>query len=135
MFGAADGRYEVLTCSADGHPVATSADFQVAVGHGPDVLCTADTVVIPSFEPERAVPQVAEPVAAALQQIAPGARVMSICTGAFDLGATGLLDGRPATTHWMLADRFRRWFPKVRLDPSVLFVDDGNVLTSAGLGS
>jgi transcriptional regulator GlxA family with amidase domain len=62
-------------------------------------------------------------------------RVMSICTGAFVLAAAGVLDGRPATTHWLLADHFRRWFPRVRLDPDVLFVDDGDVLTSAGAAS
>ena len=67
--------------------------------------------------------------------MAPGARILSICTGAFILAAAGLLDGRPATTHWLLADYFRRWFPKVRLDPDVLFVDDGDMLTSAGAAS
>ena len=60
------------------------------------------------------------------------ARLVSICTGAFVLAAAGLLDGRPATTHWMHTAAFRRLFPAVRLDPDVLFVDDGDVLTSAG---
>jgi transcriptional regulator GlxA family with amidase domain len=58
--------------------------------------------------------------------------MVSICTGAFVLGAAGRLDGRPATTHWIRADRFRTFFPAVRLDPDVLYVDDGDVLTSAG---
>ena len=61
-----------------------------------------------------------------------GARLMSICTGAFVLAAAGRLDGRPATTHWMHTARFQQFFPAVRLDPDVLFVDDGDVLTSAG---
>jgi transcriptional regulator GlxA family with amidase domain len=61
-----------------------------------------------------------------------GARVMSICIGAFVLAEAGLLDGRPATTHWAYADRFRERYPRVRLDPRVLYVDDGQVLTSAG---
>ena len=60
---------------------------------------------------------------------------MSICTGAFVLAAAGLLDGRPATTHWFYAEQFRRLFPAVRLDPDVLFVDDGDVLTSAGVAA
>ena len=60
------------------------------------------------------------------------ARLMSICTGAFVLAAAGRLDGRPATTHWMHTAAFRRFFPAVRLDPDVLYVDDGDVLTSAG---
>lgn len=135
IFGDADGRYEVLTCSTDGRPVSTSADFEIAVGCGPQVLRTADTVVIPAFLPERAAPELDQPTAAALSEIRPGARVMSICTGAFVLAAAGLLDGRPATTHWLLAEDFRRWFPRVRLDPDVLFVDDGDVLTSAGAAS
>ena len=60
---------------------------------------------------------------------------MSICTGAFVLAAAGLLDGRPATTHWLRAEPFRGCFPAVRLDPDVLFVDDGDVLTSAGVAA
>ncbi len=135
IFGAADGRYEVITCSVDGRPVATSADFEVAIRHGPEVLRTADSVVIPAFTPERATPRLEPPTAAALAEIRPGTRLMSICTGAFALAAAGLLDERPATTHWMLAGQFRRWFPAVRLDPDVLFVDDGDILTSAGAAS
>jgi transcriptional regulator GlxA family with amidase domain len=135
IFGGADGKYEVLTCSATGLPVTTSADFEIAVSHGPEILRTADTVVIAAFVPERAAPELEPPVAAALKEIRRGARIMSICTGAFVLAAAGLLDGRPATTHWLLAGYFRRWFPKVRLDPDVLFVDDGDVLTSAGAAS
>jgi transcriptional regulator GlxA family with amidase domain len=134
IFGYA-GRYEVLTCTADGRPVTTSADFEIAVRHGPEILRAADTVVISAFTPERAAPELEPPVADALSQLRPGTRIMSICTGAFVLAAAGLLDGRPATTHWLQADDFRRWFPKVRLDPGVLFVDDGDVLTSAGAAS
>jgi transcriptional regulator GlxA family with amidase domain len=84
---------------------------------------------------ERAAPRLTPPVANAFSQLRPGTRIMSICTGAFVLAAAGLLDGRPATTHWLLADDFRRWFPAVRLNPGVLFVDDGDVLTSAGAAS
>jgi transcriptional regulator GlxA family with amidase domain len=129
------GKYEVLTCSADGRPVTTSADFQIAVRHGPEVLRTADTVVISAFSHELVTPGLEPALADALSHIRPGARLMSICSGAFVLAAAGLLDGRPATTHWLLADQFRSWFPAVRLDPNVLFVDDGDVLTSAGAAS
>jgi transcriptional regulator GlxA family with amidase domain len=75
---------------------------------------------------------VPDELATALRAAAGHARVLSICTGAFVLAAAGLLDGRPATTHWMHVQGFRRLFPSVALDPDVLFVDDGDVLTSAG---
>ncbi|MEU6478760.1 helix-turn-helix domain-containing protein [Streptomyces sp. NPDC047017] len=135
ILGAADGRYEVLTCSADGGPVRTSTDFTIGVAHGPEALASADTVVIAPVTPEHVTGELPAEVAAALALIPPGARLVSICTGAFVLAAAGLLDGRRATTHWHLADRFRHMFPKVVLDPDVLFVDDGRVLTSAGAAS
>ncbi|MFV0126836.1 GlxA family transcriptional regulator [Streptomyces sp. HMX112] len=135
VFGAAEGRYEVVTCSADGRPVRTQADFSVTVERGPEALATADTVVIPPYDPALAAAEVPEPVAGALARIRPGTRIVSICTAAFLLAAAGLLDGRPATTHWGLAPRFRRLFPGVALDPDVLFIDDGDVLTSAGAAS
>jgi transcriptional regulator GlxA family with amidase domain len=74
-------------------------------------------------------------VALALASIRPGTRLVSICTGAFVLAATGVLDGRPATTHWRFADALRALHPAVLLDENVLFVDDGDVLTSAGLAA
>jgi transcriptional regulator GlxA family with amidase domain len=74
-------------------------------------------------------------VLAALDGIRPGTRIVSICTGAFVLAAAGLLDGRRATTHWKFAEELRRLHPKVEVDENVLFVDDGDVLTSAGLAA
>ncbi|MDX3728295.1 GlxA family transcriptional regulator [Streptomyces caniscabiei] len=140
IFDATDGLYEVLTCTPDGRPVRSAADFAVAVDHGPEALDTADTVIVPSFGvcPPTAPllsAELPEPVAAALARIRPGTRLVSICSGAFVLASAGLLDGRPATTHWALADLFRRRFPQVDLDPDVLFVDDGDILTSAGAAS
>jgi transcriptional regulator GlxA family with amidase domain len=135
IFGAADGRYEVVTCTVDGQPVTTNADFSVTVDHGPEALRTADTVVIPPVTPASVTAELPDDVTAALALIPPGARIVSICTGAFVLAAAGLLDGRPATTHWQLADQFRRMFPHVLLDPDVLFVDDDTILTSAGAAS
>lgn len=135
VFGSADGRYEILTCTADGRPVVSQADFTLTVPHGPELLATADTVVIPPFSMALATAEPPPAVTAALAAIRPGARTVSICTGAFALAAAGLLDGRPATTHWALAGLFRRLFPRVLLDPDVLFVDDGDVLTSAGAAS
>ncbi|MFH9008031.1 GlxA family transcriptional regulator [Streptomyces afghaniensis] len=135
ILGAADGRYEVLTCSVDGGAVRTNADFGVTVEHGPEVLATADTVVIAPVAPAHLTDEVPGDVLAALALIRPGTRIVSICTGAFVLAAAGLLDGRRATTHWQVADHFRRMFPHVDLDPDVLFVDDHPVLTSAGAAS
>ncbi|MFE0649355.1 GlxA family transcriptional regulator [Streptomyces sp. NPDC059534] len=135
VFGAADEFYEVVTCSVDGGPVRTNADFSVTVEHGPEVLATADTVVLPPFDTGRLSRELPAGAAEALAALPPGTRLVSICTGAFVLAAAGLLDGRPATTHWALADTFRSWYPEVALDPDVLFVDDGSVLTSAGAAS
>jgi transcriptional regulator GlxA family with amidase domain len=135
IFGAADGRYEVLTCSAGGRTVRTNADFSVTVEHGPEVLRTADIVVIPPIAEAGVTSELSAELTAALALIRPGARTVSICTGAFILAAAGLLDGRRATTHWQLAEQFRRMFPHVALDPDVLFVDDGSILTSAGAAS
>ncbi|MGW0611595.1 GlxA family transcriptional regulator [Streptomyces sp. NPDC002788] len=135
ILGAADGRYEVLTCSVDGGPVRTDADFGITVEHGPEALATADTVVIAPVAPAHLSDDVPDKVLAALALIRPGTRIVSICTGAFVLAAAGLLDGRRATTHWRVADRFRRRFPHVDLDPDVLFVDDHPILTSAGAAS
>ncbi|MFJ9905559.1 GlxA family transcriptional regulator [Streptomyces sp. NPDC101152] len=135
IFGAADGRYEVLTCSVDGRPVRTCADFTIGVEHGPEILETADTVVVASMAPADIPAELPAQVAAALDRIRPDARIVSICTAAFVLAAAGLLDGRRATTHWQVTDAFRRRHPQVDLDPDVLFVDDGRILTSAGAAS
>ncbi|MFD4510866.1 GlxA family transcriptional regulator [Streptomyces sp. NPDC058464] len=135
VFGAADGRYEVFTCTVDGRPVRTNSDFSITVEHGPEALRTAETVVIPPFVTTAVTREVPQPVVEALASAAPGRRLVSICTGAFVLAAAGLLDGRPATTHWVVTDLFREWFPQVALNPDVLFIDDGDVLTSAGAAS
>jgi transcriptional regulator GlxA family with amidase domain len=136
---AAGGRrlYEVRTCTADGGPVRASGGFRVLPDHGPEILARADTVVIPGIHGDLRLGAASlEPAeAAALARVGPGTRMVSICTGAFALASTGKLDGRPATTHWGYADRFRELFPKVQLDPDVLFVDDGDVLTSAGVAA
>ncbi|MEV6261322.1 helix-turn-helix domain-containing protein [Streptomyces sp. NPDC051784] len=131
--------YDVVTCSVrPPGPVQTDADFHIVVEHGPEVLATADTVVVPaSYElgPVYEEGRLTEELAAALGRIRPGTRLVSICTGGYALAAAGYLDGRPATTHWASADHFQRLFPRVRVDPDVLFIDDGDVLTSAGVAA
>ncbi|MER6824717.1 helix-turn-helix domain-containing protein [Streptosporangium sp. NPDC000563] len=143
IFGIARGAdgeplYEVLTCTVDGTPVRADADFAIAVDHGAEVLADADTVVIPATRALGAISaegRLPAPVADAIARIRPGTRLVSICTAAYVLAAAGLLDGRPATTHWSHTDHFQKLFPKVKVNPDVLFVDDGDVLTSAGVAA
>jgi transcriptional regulator GlxA family with amidase domain len=140
VFSAARDRsghryYEVRVCTPDRAPVRTAAGYSVLPEHGLELLDEADTVVVPGVYwrvAKTGGPLVAH---AALRAAARHARVMSICTGAFVLAAAGLLDDRPATTHWAYADDFRDRYPRVKLDPDVLFVDDGDVLTSAGVAA
>ncbi|MFG3550191.1 GlxA family transcriptional regulator [Streptomyces sp. NPDC047725] len=131
--------YEVVTCSVrPPGPVQTDADFAILVENGPAALATADTVVVPaSYElgPVYEEGRLTEDLAAALELVRPGTRLVAICTGGYVLAAAGRLDGRPATTHWASAAHFQRLFPRVRVDADVLFVDDGDVLTSAGVAA
>lgn len=142
LFGAArdtDGGplYSVTTCTLDGRSVATAADYAIEVDRDATALAEADTVVLPPARDS------AEPVEGALSQelqdalgaIRPGTRLMAICTGSFVLAAAGLLDGRTVTTHWREADRLQRSFPRVTVDRDVLFIDDRDVLTSAGVAA
>ncbi|MEV2244639.1 helix-turn-helix domain-containing protein [Streptomyces sp. NPDC049970] len=131
--------YEVVTCSVrPPGPVRTDADFSILVEQGPEALATADTVVVPAsytLGPVHEEGRLTGELAAALAHISPGTRLVSICTGGYVLAAAGYLDGRPATTHWASAEHFQRLFPEVRVDPNVLFIDDGDVLTSAGVAA
>ncbi|MGA4841262.1 GlxA family transcriptional regulator [Streptomyces sp. G45] len=131
--------YEVVTCSVrPPGPVRTNADFAVLVENGPEALATADTVVVPaSYElgPVFEEGRLTDELAAALAHVRPGTRLVSICTGGYVLAAAGYLDGRPATTHWAHAEHFQELFPSVRVDADVLFIDDGDVLTSAGVAA
>ena len=132
--------YEVLTCGLRPGPVATGADFAIHVERGADLLATADTVVIPPAYPVLTMVRggdttLPDDLAAALTLIPAAARKVAICTGSFVYAAAGLLDGRRVTTHWAEADRLARLFPAVQVDPGVLFVEDGDVLTSAGVAA
>ncbi len=97
-------------------------------------LARADTVIVPGTD-DPAAPVADSIVAAIRSAYANGARVVSICTGAFILAASGLLDGRRATTHWAAAELLSRRYPAVKLDPDVLFVDEGRIVTSAGMSA
>lgn len=105
--------------------------FDIGVPHRLDRIAGADTVIIPGVnDTSQAVS--GRVIAALCTAWTNGARIASICSGAFVLAATGLLDGRRATTHWLGAADFTRRFPRVTLDPQVLFVDEGRIVTSAG---
>ena len=126
--------YEVSMCTLDDGPVMTSAGYAALPTHPRSVFAQADTIVIPGITNAAIVTQGELP--AALVELAATARSdarwLSICTGAFVLAGLGKLDGREATTHWVYEDLFRRHFPTVDLNPDVLYVDHGDVLTSAG---
>ena len=114
----------------------TAAGFAALPEYDLRLLDTADTVIVPGIHGHSAALHGTPEVHAALRAAhGRGTRVMSICTGAFLLAAAGLLDDRPATTHWAWADAFRARYPRVKLDPDVLFVDDGDILTSAGVAA
>ncbi|GAB3820297.1 GlxA family transcriptional regulator [Kribbella italica] len=135
-FAADDPLYDVLTCTLDGAPVETVDGYSITVQYDASVLATADSVVIPpSHQLQKILDsagQLDPAVLRALEQIRPGTRLLAICTGAFVLAAAGLLDGRPAATHWAGAEQLQQLFPAVAVDPIVLYIDDGDVLTSAG---
>jgi AraC family transcriptional activator FtrA len=127
-------RYAFSVCTEHPGPVATHAGYDMLVTDGLDALDRADTVVVPGWLPTTQPPSPA--VVRALRRAhAHAARVVSICSGAFALAHAGLLDGRQATTHWALADQLAARFPHVRVDPDVLYVDHGDVATSAGAGA
>lgn len=126
-------RYSFTVCAPIPGPVPSTTGYAVHAEHGLDVLDAADTVVVPGYWP---LHDPGEEVESTLRQAAArGARVVSVCTGAFALAAAGLLDDRGATTHWHHTDELAARHPTVRVDSDVLWVDEGAVLTSAGLAA
>lgn len=126
--------YEFSTCSLDGAPVGTTSGFGVTPPAGIEAVARADTVVVPGYA-DLLSPPPAEALAALRAASSRGARLMSVCTGAFALAHAGVLDGRRVTTHWGWAGELAKRFPAVRVEPNLLFVDEGDVLTSGGLSA
>ena len=123
--------YEFLLVAAGKTPVRTQTGFLLDTPYGLADLERADTIVVPGWSDPAQPPS--DPLCGALQAAhARGARVVSLCTGAFVLAHAGLLDGRRATTHWRYADDLRRRYPLVEVDPNPLYVSDGSIHTSAG---
>jgi len=126
--------YEFTACAPRAGTAPTTTDFAIARARGLDALAEAETVIVPGYRDVLAEPP--RSALAALRAAAErGARVASICTGAFALAHAGLLDGRRATTHWFFAAELARRFPRVDVEPQTLYVDEGAVLTSAGLSA
>ncbi|MER6995588.1 helix-turn-helix domain-containing protein [Streptomyces sp. NPDC000410] len=134
VFGRArlpDGRpaYQVRVCAIEDE--IDTGSFTLRAPWGLDTLADADTVVLPGCaKPWEPVPD--EVIDAVRRAAADGTRIASICVGSFILAATGLLDGLRATTHWLGADGLARMYPRIEVDPDVLYVDNGQFLTSAG---
>jgi transcriptional regulator GlxA family with amidase domain len=130
---SADGLpvYDFALCAVEPPPLRTQGGgFTITPTHGIDRLAAADLICIPAWDSD--TPPAPDFLEALRAAVARGARVMSVCTGAFVLAAAGLLDGRRATTHWRHADRLAAEYPSLDVDPNVLYVDAGPVLTSAG---
>jgi transcriptional regulator GlxA family with amidase domain len=122
--------FELRVCGeVAGRPLATTVGADLVPSRGLDGLQGADLVVVSATREREFADEVLDAVRAAA---AGGSTMLSICSGSFVLGAAGLLDDRPCTTHWMHADELGERFPRAKIDPDVLFVDDGNLITSAG---
>jgi AraC family transcriptional regulator, transcriptional activator FtrA len=122
--------YRYSLCAAAATPIRIGP-ITTIIDNGLATLRRADTIVIPGWC-SRDTPPPSELVHEIRRASSRGARLVSFCTGALVLAEAGLLDGRPATTHWSFGPEFQRRYPQVNLDPTVLYVDDGQVLTSAG---
>jgi transcriptional regulator GlxA family with amidase domain len=123
--------YRFRVCAAEPAPLRTGAGFLLDTPHTLDDLEDVDTLVFTHWRsPDEPVPP--RLIAAVRQAHARGARLLSICSGVFVLAAAGLLDGRPATTHWRYTDALKALYPTIDVRPDVLYVDGGQVMTSAG---
>ncbi|CAN3131091.1 GlxA family transcriptional regulator [Mycobacterium sp. smrl_JER01] len=129
---SADGvpNFDFKVCGPQpGLPLRTSVGATITPDHGLADLAGADLVAIPAIGGLDYLPEALEAVRRAAES---GSIILTVCSGAFVAGAAGLLDGRPCTTHWMHADKLARMYPTAKVDRNVLFVDDGNLITSAG---
>jgi len=123
--------FELAVCAAEPGTLTTTAGFTIGAPHGLEGLRDAHVIVVPSWRDTHEAPPAAL-CEALVQAHARGAILVGLCLGAYVLAHAGLLDGRPATTHWAAADDFAQRFPAVRFDAGVLYIDDGDLLTSAG---
>ena len=129
--GAAMPKFKLLVCAAETGRLHTTAGFTIETRYKLKDLAKASIIIVPSWRnPTELPPQrLLNALRAASQR---GAQIVGLCLGSFVLAAAGLLDNRPATTHWFWAAELARRYPLIRVDANVLYVDDGNVITSAG---
>ncbi|PFH08463.1 transcriptional regulator GlxA family with amidase domain [Collimonas sp. PA-H2] len=124
-------RYRLLICGTRTGLVPTMSGFNIEVEHDLSALELADTVIVPAWrDPDERPPELLLQALRAAHER--GARIVGLCLGAFVLAEAGLLNGRAASTHWVWSEDFARKYPKVKLDQKVLYMDDGDILTSAG---
>ncbi|CAI2483131.1 Regulatory protein soxS [Serratia ficaria] len=126
-----EAAYRLMICATEPGPLRTNAGFSIIAEQSLAALAQADMVIVPSWS----TPDIPPPPAltdALLAAHARGAQIVGLCMGAFVLAAAGLLDGRPATTHWHWMADFLQRYPRVSVDKNVLYVDDGDIVTSAG---
>jgi AraC family transcriptional activator FtrA len=122
--------YRLSVCAATSDPVSVAGRFQMMAPFGLEKLRRADTVIVLPTDRSSRVP--VEVITELRRAHVRGRRIISLCTGAFILAEAGLLEGRRATTHWAECDELARAYPDVKVDPGVLYVDEGDILTSAG---
>ena len=129
--------YDVSMVSLDGGPVRTKAGYAITPDADAQLLAQADIVIVPgtSIDGPRRTGELPTELGTALALIRAGTRLVSICTGAFALAAAGVFDGRPVTTHWAHAAEFALLYPNALLDENQLFIDDGDLLSSAGVAA
>jgi len=123
--------YEFAVCAAERGPIRAQGGVELSVTHGLKLLDHADTIVLPGWRSieEQPSPKLLERLTRAYRR---GARLCSICSGVFVLAAAGVLDGKRATTHWKYAQALAARYPRIRVEPNALYVDEGQVITSAG---
>jgi len=126
-----DRWYTFTVCGLENRPLRATGGICVTPKKGLTGLQQADTIIIPGWrDPDELPPQTL--IRALIKAHERGARLVSVCSGVFVLGATGLLNGRHATTHWRYIEKLTRKFPLIQLQPDVLYVDEGDILSSAG---
>ncbi|MGW4669131.1 GlxA family transcriptional regulator [Streptomyces sp. NPDC004324] len=135
IFGQLGGdRYRFEIAGLRKGRVMTSTGVEIMAERGLEALQDADSIIVPGLDhySTSSFPEVSRALVQAYHR---GARIMSICTGAFMLAEAGLLDGRRVTTHWSAAAELATRYPKVKVDPDVLYIDEGQILTSAGVAA